>query len=47
MRPGEYVVTVTSPRGDIPEKYAGTQTSPLHVTIEDADANDFRLELVD
>lgn len=47
VRPGEYVVTVTSPLGGLPEKYASPRTSPLQVTIEDADANDLRLELDD
>jgi hypothetical protein len=47
LAPGEYVVTVTSPRGGIPGKYGAVETSPLAITIEEGAENQFRLELED
>lgn len=47
IEPGDYLVTVTSPKGGIPAKYADVNSSPLRVTIEDGATNDFTLKLED
>jgi hypothetical protein len=47
MPPGEYVVTISSPRGGVPEKYTDAETSPLWITVEVGAENDFPIELED
>lgn len=47
IRPGEYVVVVTHPKGGVPAKYAKADTSPLSVTVAEDDANEFPLKLED
>ena len=47
MPPGEYVVTVSSSRGGIPDKYANVDSSPLHVTVDGEAATEFALVLED
>ncbi len=47
MPPGEYVVTVSRPRGGIPKKYAEAASSPLHVTVDKSGENEFALKLED
>jgi hypothetical protein len=47
MPPGEYVVTISSPRGGIPEKYADADSSPLRITVEEGGENEFEIILED
>lgn len=47
VRPGEYRVIVASSRGGVPQKYADARSTPLKVTVEDADENHLRIELED
>lgn len=47
MPPGEYVVTVSSPRGGIPGKYADSELSPLRITVEEGAENEFAIDLED
>jgi hypothetical protein len=44
---GAYVVTVTSLREGIPEKYSAAESSPLSITVQDGGENRFALELED
>ena len=45
--PGDYVVTVVSPRSGIPGKYADVDSTPLYITIAEDETNDIVLELED
>jgi hypothetical protein len=47
MPAGEYLVTISSPRGGIPEKYTHPDTSPLQITVEEGAENDFPIVLDD
>jgi len=47
VRPGDYSVTVSNPKGGIPKKYATAPDSPLQVTVEDDAENEFQLVLED
>lgn len=47
MPSGVYLVTVTSPSGRIPDKYADVDSSPLRVTVARVEGNEFVLELID
>lgn len=42
---GDYVVTISSPRGGIPEKYTAVESTPLRITVEESRENRFLLEL--
>src|SRR5437016_547970 len=35
MPAGEYIITISRPRGGIPEKYADADRSPLRITVEE------------
>ena len=47
MPPGEYVVTISCPRGGIPEKFADAELSPLQITVEEGAENEFAIDLED
>jgi hypothetical protein len=47
MPPGEYVVTISSPRGGIPERYADAELSPLRIIVEEGAENEFAIDLED
>lgn len=47
ISPGDYVVTVNSPRNDLPKVYGDPETSTLSVLVEEDGANDFLLEMKD
>jgi hypothetical protein len=47
MLPGDYLVTVTSPKGGIPDKYTDAASSPLSITIVDGEENVLSLALED
>jgi hypothetical protein len=47
MPPGEYVITVSRPRGGIPEKYVTADTSPLLIVVEEGAENDLEIKLED
>jgi hypothetical protein len=47
LPPGDYLVTVTSPSGGIPEKYCAVESSTLRVTVTDEESNDLSLQLED
>jgi len=38
---------LAKPLNMVPEKYAKAATSPLHLTVKEGDANDFKIELTD
>ena len=47
MPAGEYVVTISHPRGGIPAKYADADSSPLRITVEEGAENEFAIILED
>lgn len=44
---GEYIVTISSPHGGVPAKYADPESSPLHVTVNELGENELSLVLED
>jgi hypothetical protein len=47
LPPGDYLVTVTSPGGGIPEKYAAVESSTLRVNVAEDESNELSLQLED
>ncbi|MBS0262778.1 MAG: carboxypeptidase regulatory-like domain-containing protein [Planctomycetes bacterium] len=47
LRPGDYIVTVHGTSTAIPARYSDRESSPLRVTIEDAEDNQLTLEIED
>jgi hypothetical protein len=47
MPAGDYVITISRPRGGIPAKYADADLSPLQITVEEGGENEFPIDLED
>ena len=45
IQPGEYVVLVHHPQGQIPKRYSMAETSPLQVVVDETGDNHFSLQL--
>jgi len=45
--PGDYIVTVMHPAGNLPAKYKIKDSTPLRATVEDAEQNEIPLTLED
>lgn|GEM_PF-4839822 len=47
ISPGDYLVTVKSPRNDLPQIYGDPDSTTLSITVEEGATNDFLLEMKD
>lgn len=47
ISPGGYLVTVSSPRNDLPQSYSDPDATSLFINVEEGAANDFLLEMKD